>query len=112
MNTFLKVPTEYFSLIGEHKTEKGIIKIDYITILILAKIAEWENSDKPCAMQNDQIADFFHCSPSTVKRHLKKLCDLGVVQAQVTKLIFPNGFASRRILKTTCVEKYTKRQPA
>lgn len=101
MATFLKIPTTYYKLVGDYTVNDEIINVDYFTINLLAKIQEWENNNLTCMMTNEHLADFFHCSVSTVKRHLKRLTDLGWVSREQNRKVIEGRVIVTRTLATT-----------
>jgi predicted transcriptional regulator len=73
---FLKVPYEYFNLIGTHTADNNKIKIDALDVLIVSKIVEFIEFGMSCFISDDGLANLFHVSRSTVQRSIKKLKSL------------------------------------
>ena len=76
---------------------KGLKSID---VLILAQVKEFERNKCECFLTNEQFAEMFGESVSTIKRSLDKLEDMKLIKRD-TKYIDGNGRANRqRVIKS------------
>ncbi len=76
---------------------KGLKSID---VLILAQVKEFERNKCECYLTNEQFAEMFGESVSTIKRSLDKLEDMKLIKRD-TKYIDGNGRANRqRVIKS------------
>lgn len=76
---------------------KGLKSID---VLILAQVKEFERNKCECYLTNEQFAEMFGESVSTIKRSLDKLEDMKLIKRD-TKYVDGNGRANRqRVIKS------------
>lgn len=76
---------------------KGLKSID---VLILAQVKEFERNKCECFLTNEQFAEMFGESVSTIKRSLDKLENMKLIKRD-TKYIDGNGRANRqRVIKS------------
>lgn len=81
-NTYYKTYDNWMALIGEHQLKDSgeTVKVNFLTVGILAKIADWEIKGKTCYMTNKQFADYFGVGERSITNSITVLRKLGLVQ--------------------------------
>lgn len=92
--TFLQVEYELFKLIGKYKKDDKEIGIDHLDCLIIARVNDFQKNDMPCYLTNEQLANIFNVSPRTIVRRIHNLCEIKILESDVT-LRSDAGQASR-----------------
>lgn len=83
-----------FLAINKEHLGRGLRSVD---IMILAQIEEFQRNQCDCYVTNQQFADMFGESESTIKRSVKRLEDMNVINRNTT-FVGGNGKGNRRRL--------------
>ena len=91
---FLQVEYELFKLIGKYKKDGKDISVDHLDCLIIARVNDFQKNNMPCYLTNEQFANIFNISTRTIVRRIHNLCEIGILESDVT-LRSDSGQASR-----------------
>lgn len=81
---FLQVDYEIFKLVGKYTKDGEKINIDHLDCLIIERVDDFQKNDMKCYLTNEQFANMFNVSVSTIKRKISNLCKIGILQSDVT----------------------------
>lgn len=102
--SYLKVEYRLFDLIGEYTIDGEIKKVDYLSVLIISRVLDYTKDGLKCYITNERLAKIFNTSERTIKRRIKDLIDLGILNSDVTLITGQGQKTRQRILNVNNAE--------